>query len=171
MSYWTVAQCETQRIHLTRMLLMRGEYDTNGDVTRDPYETYMPRFMSKAGKILLLFPSYIFVRITSQFYPVMWTPGVTRVLMAGDQPARLPEAIVSTIKKREVGGFVKLPNNDRRLRKGDKVKITRGSFEGQIGVYDGMTAHQRERVLLELLGAWIPVELPSNDLAPVTPQV
>ena len=158
MSYWTVAQCETQRIHLTRLLLMRGEF-----------ETYMPRFKSKVGKILLLFPSYIFVRITSQFYPVMWTPGVTRILMTGDQPARLPEEIVSTIRKREVGGFVKLPSNGRRLHKGDKVKITRGSFEGQIGVYDGMSAHQRERVLLELLGSWVSVELAATDVIPVAP--
>lgn len=156
MSYWSVAQCETQRIHLTRLLLMRLEF-----------ETYMPRFKSKAGKILLLFPSYIFVRITSQFYPVVWTPGVTRVLMTGEQPARLPEDIVSAIRKREVGGFVRLPSNDRRLHKGDQVRIVRGSFEGQIGIYDGMTSHQRERVLLQLLGSWVPVDLPATDVAPL----
>lgn len=160
MSYWTVAQCETQRMHLTRLLLMRLEF-----------ETYMPRFKSKAGKILLLFPSYMFVRITARWYPVALTPGVTRVLMAGDQPARLGEEIVSTIRKREVGGLVKLPSNGRRLFKGDKVKITHGSFEGQIGIYDGMSSHQRERVLLELLGSWVPVELAATDLAPIVPQV
>jgi transcriptional antiterminator RfaH len=160
MSYWTVAQCVTQREHLVRLLLMKAEF-----------ETYMPRFLAKSGKILSLFPSYIFVRITAQFYPVMWTPGVTRVLMTGDQPARLPEQIVNSIRKREIGGLVRLPSNGRRLRKGDKVKITRGSFEGQLGIYDGMTSHQRERVLLELLGAWVPVELPTTDLVPVTPIV
>lgn len=156
MSYWSVAQCETQRIHLSRLLLMRLEF-----------ETYMPRFKSKAGKILLLFPSYIFVRITTRWYPVAWTPGVTRILMTGDQPARLPEQIVDAIRKREVGGLVRLPNNGRGLRKGDQVRITRGSFEGQIGIYDGMSSQQRERVLLELLGRIVRVELSSNDVAPV----
>jgi transcriptional antiterminator RfaH len=169
MSYWTVAQCETQRMHLTRLLLMRGEYDASGELIRGPYETYMPLFKSKAGKILLLFPSYIFVKITVRWYPVAKTPGVTRVLMAGDQPARLPEDIVSTIRKREVGGLVKLPSNERRLHKGDKVKITRGSFEGQIGIYDGMSPRQRERVLLQLLGSWVPVELASTDVAAIAP--
>ena len=159
MSYWTVAQCITQRIHFARQLLMQSEF-----------ETYMPRFLSKeSGKILLLFPSYIFVRITARWYPVVWTPGVSRVLMAGNSPARLSETIVDGIRKREVGGLVKLPSNASRLRKGDQVRIMRGSFEGQIGIYDGMSAHQRERVLLELLGAWVPVELASTDVAPIAP--
>jgi transcriptional antiterminator RfaH len=154
--YWAVCQCEAQREHTARMLLMK-----------ERFETYAPRFKSKLGRILLLFPTYIFVRIIDRWYPVLWTPGVTRVLMAGDRPAQLNEQIVTSIKRREVGGLVRLPSNGNRLRKGDKVKITRGSFEGQIGIYDGMTPHQRERVLLELLGAWVPVELAATDVTPI----
>lgn len=155
MSYWAVAQCETQRESVARLLLMRASF-----------ETYAPRIRSKAGKVLLLFPSYLFVRVIDQFYPIMWTPGVTRVLMAGDQPARLPEKIVDQIRKREIGGFVKLPSK-AKFQKGDQVRITRGSFQGQIGLYDGMTSKQRERVLLELLGRMVPVELSPSDVAPL----
>lgn len=155
MSYWAIVQTESQCEHTVRLLLMRG-----------CYETYAPRIRSKTGKVLLLFPTYLFVRVIERWYPVAWTPGVTRLLMAGDQPARLPEKIVDQIRKREVGGFVKLPAKPK-FQKGDHVRITHGSFQGQIGLYDGMTSKQRERVLLQLLGGWVPVELSTNDVAPL----
>jgi transcriptional antiterminator RfaH len=156
MSYWAVIQTEAQREHTARLLLMR-----------ESFETYAPRIRSKFGKVLLLFPTYLFVRIIDRWYTVAWTPGVTRVLMAGEQPAQLPEKIVEQIRKREVGGFVRLPSRVAQLRKGQQVRITRGSFQGQVGLYDGMTSHERQRVLLQLLGGWVPVELSANDVAPL----
>lgn len=153
---WAVVQCESQREHAVRLLLMRRRY-----------ETYFPRVRIH-GRIEPLFRSYLFVRLAGQqFYPVMWTPHVIRLLMAGDQPAQLPEDIVNHIRKREKDGLVKLPNVSRILRKGQKVRIIRGSFEGRIGLYEGMGSKDRERVLLELLGQTVPVELPGKDIAPL----
>jgi transcriptional antiterminator RfaH len=155
MSYWAVVQVESQCEHTVRLLLARAKY-----------ETYMPRIKVRGGRILPLFPSYLFVRIVDQFYPVMWTPRVIRLLMSGDKPARLPEKTVDEIRKRQVGGFVKLPSPPR-LRKGQHVRITRGYFEGQIAIYEGMTSKDRERVLLDLLGQKVSVELPDHDLEPL----
>jgi transcription antitermination factor NusG len=50
--------------------------------------------------------------------------------MSGDQPAQLPENVVLQIRKREYNGLVKLPNTSKRPKKGQKVRIIRGSFEG-----------------------------------------
>jgi transcription antitermination factor NusG len=74
---------------------------------------------------------------------------------------------MTNIRKREVNGFVKLPMPDRRLKPGQKVRIVSGSFAGQIGLYQGQTSRDRERVLLELLGQAVPVELPGKDIAPL----
>jgi hypothetical protein len=139
------SQCE----HTVRLLLARAKY-----------ETYMPRIRVRGGRILPLFPSY----------PVMWTPRVIRLLMSGDKPARLPEKTVDEIRKRQVGGFVKLPLPPR-LKRGQQVRIVRGYFEGQIAVYEGMTGKDRERVLLDLLGQKVSVELPDRDLEPLLPVV
>jgi transcription antitermination factor NusG len=155
-NHWAVVQTETQREHAVRLLLMRAAY-----------ETYLPRIKIRS-RIAPLFPSYLFVRLVDQrWYPVMWTPHVTRLLMAGDQPAQLPEDVVTHIRKREHNGFVKLPNVSRQLRKGQKVKVIRGSFEGHVGLYEGMSGKDRERVLLELLGQAVAVELPGKDIAPL----
>src|SRR6266576_6609642 len=114
MSHWAVVQVESQREHFVRLLLMRARY-----------ETYLPRIKIRS-RIGLLFPGYLLVRIADQFYPVMWTPGVVRLLMSGDRPAVLAEDIVTNIRKREIGGFVKLPTPRRRLKKGQNVRISNG---------------------------------------------
>jgi transcription antitermination factor NusG len=151
---WAVVQTEAQREHAVRLLLMRSQY-----------ETYFPRIKSH-GRIAPLFPSYLFVRLISrQWYAVMWTPHVIRLLMAGDRPAQLSEDVVNQIRKREHNGIVKLPN--RQFRKGQKVQITRGSFKGYIGLYEGISGKDRQRILLELLGQTVPVELSEKDIAPL----
>jgi transcriptional antiterminator RfaH len=155
MSYWAVVQTESQREHTVRLLLMRAEY-----------ETYMPRTRSKPGKVSLLFPTYVFVRIIDRWYPVRWTAGVSRVIMSGEQPARLEDKIVEAIKRREVRGFVKL-DPPKKLKVGAQVRVLRGSFEGQIGIYAGMSRQQRERILLDLLGRKTPVEMKIGDFVPM----
>ena len=155
MTEWWVVQTEAQREHLVRLLLMRHGFTT-----------YAPRIKIR-GRIAWLFPTYLFIAARDQFYSVLWLPGVIRLLMAGDQPAKIPEDIVTQIRKREHNGFVRLPNASRQLRKGQKVRIVRGSFEGQVGLYEGMSGKDRERVLLELLGQVVPVELPGKDIAPL----
>jgi transcriptional antiterminator RfaH len=156
MSFWAIVQTETQREHTARLMLMR-----------QGFETYMPRIRINTDRIALLFPTYIFCRIIDRWYSARWTIGVTRMLMDGDQPARISEQILEEIRQREVGGFVKLPKQNNGKRPGDKVKIIRGSFEGRLAIFDGMSGKERERVLLELLGQLVPVELPSRDVIPL----
>jgi transcriptional antiterminator RfaH len=151
---WWVVQTESQREHIVRVLLMRAKY-----------ETYIPRIKQRS-RIAPLFPSYLFVRSAEQWYPVRWTDHVVRVLMSGDQPAQLPEKIMTEIRKREVGGFVKLPT-PAQLRKGQQVRITRGYFEGQTALCEGMSSKDRVWVLLTLMGQKVPVELPGRDVEPL----
>ena len=155
MSYWWVVQTESQREHLARLLLMRHGF-----------LTYAPRIKHR-GRIALLFPTYLFVGAAERFYPILWTPGVVRLLMCGDHPAYLDGSIVDAIHAKERNGFVKLPTPSPRLKKGQNVRISKGSFCGQIGLYDGMSSHERARVLLELLGRKVMVDLKESDIVPL----
>ena len=151
MAYWAVAQTETQHEHIARMFLMREQF-----------ETYMPR-IRRHGRILPLFPSYIFIRIQSAWYRARWSPGVTKILMDGERPAQLADEVVQSIRGREIGGVVVLPRAPR-LRPGQRVRVLRGSFEGSVGIYDGMVGRDRERILLDLLGRKVPLVLPGRDV-------
>ena len=154
---WIVAQTET-----------RYEYAVERRLKPGLYETYVPRIRVN-GRISVLFPGYIFIgfRGVLYWYPLLRLPHIVRLLMAGEQPAQLQDDVVNQIKKREVAGFVKLPLVSRALKRGQKVRIIRGSFEGQIGIYEGMSGADRVRMLLELLGQTVPVELPGKDIAPL----
>ena len=154
---WWVAQTEAQREHLVRLLLMRGGF-----------ETYAPRIKHR-GRIAMLFPTYVFIGACERFYPILWCNGVVRLLMSGDQPAKLGGGVIAALHDRETGGFVKLPRPPKGLKKGQNVRVSSGHFTGQVGLYDGMSSHERARVLLELLGRKVSVELPQTDLIPLDP--
>jgi transcriptional antiterminator RfaH len=155
MAGWTVAQVETQRKHIARLLLMRQEY-----------ETYDPRIQVRGGKIVSLFPSYFFVRVIDRWYPILGTIGIIRLLMSGEQPAFLADIQLTNIRKREKDGFVILPKKPR-FRVGDSVRIVAGNFQGKIAVYDGMSGRDRDRVLLDLLGRKVPVDLARGQVEPL----
>jgi len=138
---------------------------------RAGFVTYVPRIKIKKHGIERtppLFPTYVFVQIERRWHDARWSPGVVRLLMDGDQPAKLQDCVMEEIRSREVGGFVKL-KPPPKARKGERVRINGGRFDGHVGLYEGQTARERQRVLLEILGAWCPVELGAGDQVEVIP--
>jgi transcriptional antiterminator RfaH len=151
MSYWTVAQTESQREHIAAKYLKRGGF-----------ESYLPR-IKKRKMVEPLFPGYVFVRIERQWRAVNNTIGILHVLLAGECPAILQDEIMDEIRSREdKRGFIRLPKKTHE--RGEKVRITRGMFADHPGIYDGASRKDRERVLLDILGRMVPVDVPPADL-------
>jgi len=156
MDYWSVAQTEPQRERLAKDQLENQLH----------YSVYLPRVRVRKNRRNYtppLFPTYLFVRIVEdKWWSVRWAMGVIGLIMSGDHPARLKDAIIAEIKSREVNGFVKLKLAPK-FRKGQQVRVLGGRFDGQFALYEGQTAKERQRVLLEILGQWAQVELGPND--------
>jgi transcriptional antiterminator RfaH len=164
--YWACAQLEPQRTGLALHCL-----GLNG------FEVYCPKVREqrrvngrKIERTSLLFPSYCFVLIVTGWWQARWSPGVLKIVLDGPQPARVSDEIIAEIKRREgPDGLVRLPKQPLNgLKRGQRVKILRGPFEGRDGLYDGMTGHERERVLLDLLGRHVPLVLPARDITAAT---
>lgn len=153
--YWAVAVCMTNREDFVGKLL-----------TRDGFEVYGPRTRVQR-RTAALFPGYLMVKVIVRWYPIRWCPGVMRLLMNGDHPAKLADAIIAEIKGREVRGLVKLPKEPGAIETGSRVRITTGNFIGKVGIYQGMNGAQRERVLLNWLGQSVPLILPLGNLEAV----
>jgi transcriptional antiterminator RfaH len=160
--YWACAQIEPYRERLAMHCL-----GLNG------FEIYCPRLRqqvhSRGRKIIrtpLLFPGYVFVLVVSAWWSARWSPGVRRLVMDGEQPARVADAVIAEIRSREVGGLVELPKRGQ-FKPGDQLKVMQGPFAGHVGLYAGMRAHERILVLLALLGSQQRVELPVAAVEPV----
>jgi transcription antitermination factor NusG len=150
---WSVVQTEPQR----ETVAVRG-------LVQNYFQCYLPRLQTKRGgrQWVPLFPSYVFVRQAEHWHAIPRTIAVVRLLMAGSKPATLPEHIVDMLQCKEGrDGLIRLAPSKPAV--GAKVRILTGQFCGHVGLYAGMSGRERERVLLELLGRAVPVELAKQD--------
>jgi transcriptional antiterminator RfaH len=134
------------------------------------YLTYCPRLRAQRlshGRRIevrpLLFPGYCFVWIELQWHAARWSPGTCGLIMAGDGPARVPEAVIDEIRGRERDGLVELPKPPG-LQHGDAIRVVHGPLQGLCGLYDGMKPRERVAVLLQILGDRQRVELAANAI-------
>ena len=134
------------------------------------FEVYLPRLRERRvirGRRLEvsppLFPGYLFVAIVLQWHGARWCPGVLNLLMDGERPARVPDAVIAELRGRERNGLVELAKPPR-FRRGDRVRIVQGPFRNQLALYAGQAASERVAVLLQLLGGQQRAELPANAI-------
>jgi transcription antitermination factor NusG len=113
-----------------------------------------------------LFPGYAFVSIELQWHVARWSPGVVRLVLDGDRPARVPDLVIADLRRREVNGFVVLPKPPG-LTRGDKVQVTHGPLNGRTAIFAGMRSRQRVEVLLTFLGSQQRLILPKRDVRAV----
>jgi transcriptional antiterminator RfaH len=150
-----VAQTETLRERTAQRFLSQADF-----------ETYLPMIGGK-NRAVPLFPAYLFVRLGDTGWSrIDNTIGVLQLLRSGDKPAKVPDHIINEIRGREHNGVVRLPERPC-WQPGERVRIDKGTFLGQTGLFDGMSARERVFVLLNLFGRQTRAELPVADLQPV----
>lgn len=162
MSYWACATVQPSRERLaTNCLAIAG------------YERYLPRLREcrvvsgrKVETQVPLFRGYVFVLIRLQWHSVRWAAGISGMVMNADGPARVDDRIIEAIREREIAGLVELPPPPPppRFRRGDKVRIVAGNFQGHFAIFEGMSPPERICVLLNLLGRSVRAELPAADV-------
>jgi transcriptional antiterminator RfaH len=159
MSYWSVARLQLQREGLALHCL-----SLNG------FTTYLPRLrvrkMMHGRRITVtppLFPGYLFIAIQNgRWWDARWSPGIISLILDHDVPARLPDAVIDEIKRRETGGLITLERQG--IKRGDKVRILRGPFKDHLAIYSDSRPRDRIEVLLQLLGGAQPATLESLDV-------
>jgi len=122
----------------------------------------------KKDLILPLFPRYIFIKIISQWRSALSTFGVSSVLLSCDgTPAKLSSIFIEMLKRSEGrDGLIKLKeHSSNRYVVGQKLRITSGPFTGESVIYQRSSAHDREVVLLSLLGREVPMRIESEKLS------
>jgi transcriptional antiterminator RfaH len=135
------------------------------------FETFLPLIQTKRASAPL-FSSYFFVRIVEQWRTINTTLGVLCLVRAGDYPARCPDREVDSLKAMiDRHGFVRLPDRAatpprRVICKGEKVKIIGGLFQGVHALHTGMSAAEKEILLISMLGAQRRIGVPAHLVVP-----
>jgi transcriptional antiterminator NusG len=118
-------------------------------------------------KMVKIFPGYVFVEMIvtdDSWFVVRNTPGVTGFLGSsggGTKPVPLPPEEINPILKK--CGLMEVPKIDVEL--GEKVRVTTGPFNGQIGTIDEIDGEKQElTVLVDMFGRKTPVELNFTDI-------
>lgn len=114
-------------------------------------------------RLVPFFPGYLFVALDlgrDRWRSVNSTYGVQRLVMAGceSRPMPVPTGVIEALHHEADARGCLVP--DDRLRVGEPVRILAGPFNDIVGELVQLDDSGRIRVLIELLGAQIPVLLP-----------
>lgn len=138
------------------------------------FELFFPTITVKpknprAAKVRAYFPGYMFVRADLGDLGInafSWTPGTRGLVAYGGEPAAVPVSLIQELKARlanieAIGGPV-----FENLKKGDRVRIVSGPFEGYEAIFDTrLMGNERVQVLLAFLSSHPqPVKLHNDDI-------
>ena len=101
------------------------------------------------------FPGYFFVRLdlgSREDAELRWLPGLRKIVSYGDEPTRVHDSVVASIKAHLEDYNARETELQSSLKRGDRVKILDGPFSGYEAIYDtGINGSQRAKVLLKML--------------------
>jgi transcriptional antiterminator RfaH len=148
---------------------VNGEAKAAQNLLRQGYVIYLPRYMKRrrhARKVDFvkkpLFPRYLFVAIdmaTQRWRAIQSTQGVSRLICNGEEPAAVPNGVLSALKAREdERGFVRMEAKPV-FALGAKVRVLGGAFMDSAGLFDGIGDRNRVAILLDMLGRKVRVHL------------
>jgi len=99
---------------------------------------------------------------------VVTTPGIHNILYTGDQIAQIPEGEVNAIRV-AVSSPVRIEPHPF-LRCGEKVRVTRGSLEGVVGILLRKKSLYRLVLSVEMLAQSVAVEIDAADVEALKPK-
>jgi len=113
-----------------------------------------------------LFPRYLFVRLDldrDAWLSVRSTVGVSHIVSCEGRPIPVPVGIVESLIE-HCGDRLSLLGDG--LTRGQPVRILSGPFADFVGLLDRLDQNGRVRILLDMMGTAIQVDLHRSTLAP-----
>jgi len=120
-------------------------------------DVYLPVYMKKIKKnkikidqITPLFSGYLFARfnIYELYQKVKYTKGVKSILGYNEYLWTIGDDKIRDIRSREDNGIVLLRKRDELFRKGDRIFIDEGDFEGWEGIFQEELPDRERAIIL-----------------------
>lgn len=134
------------------------------------YRTYLPKRLNTVRHarklstvVAAFFPRYLFVALDlscCQWRCINSTFGVSSLVMAGELPHPVPPGVVEAmIAATDAKGLLSF---EQKLKVGGPVRLLAGPFAEHLGTLERLDDSGRVRVLLEIMGGKIPVQIASE---------
>lgn len=144
------------------------------NLERQGYGVYLPMLRQRRQGhpgarwcVAPMFPRYLFIHLDQEsdnWKPIRSTIGVSRLVVFGDVPARVPDAFVGALKAQ--AGENGIHESDQgRFVAGETVMIVGGAMAGYEAVFKAQTAKERVVLLLKIAGRVVTVNVRSDDIA------
>lgn len=144
------------------------------NLQRQGYEVYLPLLRQRrrghlnAGwRVAPMFPRYLFIHLdreSDNWKPIRSTFGVSRLVVFGDVPARVPDTFLDALRAQ--AGENGIHESDRYgFVAGETVVIVAGPMAGYEAVFKAKTAKERVVLLLEIAGRMVALSVRSDDVA------
>jgi transcriptional antiterminator RfaH len=138
----------------------RCEQKAAEGLTRRSLETFLPKIevlrkrqSRSVRQAEPLFPCYVFARIetnSEHYLAARWTPGVRKILGAGDPLSSVPDSVISYIREQMGASGAIRPRQD--FKAGDAVRIRKGPLRDLVGIFKGeVSPTGRVKVLMNIL--------------------
>lgn len=117
-----------------------------------------------------LFPGYLFVKTDlnpHQHIEILKTAGAVRLIGSGRGPVAVGDDVVDSIKIMVRGDYPVTTGS--RFKKGDRVIVVCGPFEGVVGIFERYGSKRRVVVHVEALGQYAAVEVDEDDVELLPP--
>ncbi len=145
----------------------RREFYAKAQLEGQGFRVFLPKRLKTVRHARMIanveaafFPRYLFVELDPTRHPwrrVNGTFGVASLVMQGDLPHPMPRGIVEMmVTSVDRDGFLRF---EQELMVGAKVRLAAGPFAEQLAILDRLDDSGRVRVLLEILGRPVPVEI------------
>lgn len=148
----------------------RYHLENQGFRTFLPHRLKTRRHARKLENVLApFFPRYLFVALDlsrDRWRSVNGTFGVSRLVMDGERPKPVPRGIVEALMASCDGREVLRFDGGAGLRVGGQVQVLAGPFAGRVGLLERLDDQGRVRLLLDIMGGRVPVEVKSEVLLP-----
>ncbi len=167
------AHCAGKRWYAVNTLPHR-EFRAETQLANQGFRVFLPRRLKTvrhARKLTSVaapfFPRYLFVELDlghQRWRSVNGTFGVASLVMQGELPLAVPRGVVEAMLGALDGdGRLCLTPN---LRVGTQVRLAAGPFAERLGILDRLDDCGRVVVLLEIMGATVPVRLGREMILP-----
>jgi transcriptional antiterminator RfaH len=106
----------------------------------------------------------MFVFVEQIWRSLTGTRGISYLLMGEGGPQMVADSVVNAIKKRDDKNGLFQLTAPPKFTPGEKVKTQDGPLAGLALIYEGQSAHERVKVLANLLGRSVRIELEEKAL-------